>query len=157
MYTKSYMDNIIESFTQSLNEIMTLQDLDNIKLGEALDIDPSIVRKWRFKGKDVRRKTLIKLADYFHCSIEYLCGKTTEYIKVEPQLSYPNFGERLTAVMAETKTRPSQLFRGIHIDHSLYYYWLNGGEPNLTSLETLAEFFGVTLDYLVGREISNKS
>lgn len=151
------MSNVIENFMQSLNELIQLHDLDNVTLGAALNIDPSIVYRWRFKGKDVRLKTLVKLADYFHCSIDYLCGRTNEFIQVEPKENYPDFGERLTAIMAETHTRPANLFRGVSIDHSIYYYWLSGGEPNLTSLEKLANYFDVTLDHLVGRDISSDS
>ncbi len=70
------MDKVIQSFMTSLNDIMLEKSITMVDLGEALGIDPSVVRRWCNKGKDVRLKTLIKLADYFQCSLEYLCGKT---------------------------------------------------------------------------------
>ncbi len=145
------MDNSIEMFRISLNDILSVRDLDTVGFAKAFGIDPSIVRRWRNKGIDVRLKTLIKLADYFECSIEYLCGKTQEYNEFKSKKEYTNFGKRLRLIMTQLKLRPFQLFNDTKIIPSKYYYWLNGGEPSLTSLEMLADYLNVTLDYLVGR------
>lgn len=145
------MDNIIKSFRNSLNEILTLRDIDSVKLGKELGIDPSVVRRWRNKGIDVRLRTLVRLADYFECSIEYLCGKSHDNSKFVSGNNYPNFGERLLAVMKKNNVRPYQIFDNTKIMPSKYYYWLEGGEPSLTSLQQLAEYLNVTLDFLVGR------
>lgn len=145
------MDNIIEKFRVSLNDILTVREIDTVSFGKALGIDPSVVRRWRNKGIDVRLKTLIKLADYFQCSIEYLCGKSMDIDDFESKSSYPHFGERLLMVMNEHEVKPFRLFRDTAVIPSKYYYWINGGEPSLTSLEVIAEYLNVTLDYLVGR------
>lgn len=146
------MDSIIVSFRNSLNEILTLRDIDSVKLGKELGIDPSVVRRWRNKGIYVRLKTLIRLADYFECSIEYLCGKSHDNSKFISTKVYSNFGERLLAIMKKNNVRPYQLFDNSKIVPSEYYYWLGGGEPSLSSLQQLSEYFNVTLDYLVGRQ-----
>ena len=145
------MDNIIERFRASLNEILLLRGMDTVGFGRDFGIDPSVVRRWRNNGIDVRLKTLIKLADYFECSIDYLCGKTHEYKVFKSQKEYPHFGERLLSVMAQSGIKLFQLLNDTKIIPSKYYYWLGGGEPSLSSLEVLAEYFNVTLDYLVGR------
>ena len=146
------MDSIIESFRTSLNEIMALREIDSVGLGRELGIDPSIVRRWRNKGVDVRLNTLIKLADYFECSIDYLCGKAYECERFESRGTYPRFGERLVKVMNELNIRPCNLFDKTNIIQSKYYYWLNGGEPSLTSLALIAESLNISFDYLVGRQ-----
>ncbi len=150
------MDSIIVSFRNSLNEILTLRNIDSVKLGKELGIDPSVVRRWRNKGIDVRLKTLIRLADYFECSIEYLCGKSHNNSKFVSSKDYPNFGERLLAIMKKSNIRPYQLFDNSKIVPSECYYWLGGGEPSLSSLQQLSEYFNVTLDYLVGRQDSKE-
>ncbi len=146
------MDDIIIGFRNSLNEILILRDMDSVKFGKEMGIDPSLVRRWRNKGIDVRLKTLIRLADYFECSIEYLCGKSQNNKKFISVGEYPNFGERLLEVMKRANIKPYQIFANTKVIPSKYYYWLSGGEPSLTSLNQLAEFFNVTLDYLVGRQ-----
>ncbi|MCM1368218.1 MAG: helix-turn-helix transcriptional regulator [Roseburia sp.] len=146
------MDDIIEKFRVSLNKILAIREIDTVSFGKALGVDPSVVRRWRNKGIDVRLKTLIKLADHFQCSIEYLCGKSSDIDDFEPKSSYPHFGERLLMVMNEHKVKPFRLFRDTAVIPSKYYYWISGGEPSLTSLEIIAEYLNVTLDYLVGRQ-----
>ncbi len=149
------MDNIIERFRASLNEIMLMRDMDSVRLGAELRVDSSVVRRWCNKCKDIRLKTLIRLADYFQCSIEYLCGKTQENEEASYELVYPHFGDRLLIVMKELNIKPFRLFRETDIIPSKYYYWVYGGEPSLTSLNVLAEYFNFTLDYLVGRQKSS--
>ena len=146
------MYNIIESFRQSLNDMLSVREMDSAQFGIELGIDASVVRRWRNNAIDVRLKTLIRFADFFKCSIEYLCGKTHEYNIIEKQATYQNFGERLQVVMKESGVKPFQLFRNTKIIPSKYYYWISGGEPSLTSLEMLAEYLNVTLDYLIGRQ-----
>ena len=58
----------------------------------------------------------------------------------------------MQVVMKESGVKPFQLFRNTKIIPSKYYYWISGGEPSLTSLEMLAEYLNVTLDYLIGRQ-----
>ena len=89
------MYNIIESFRQSLNDMLSVREMDSAQFGKELGIDASVVRRWRNNAIDVRLKTLIRFADFFKCSIEYLCGKTHEYNIIEKQATYQNFGERL--------------------------------------------------------------
>ena len=144
------MDNIIENFRLSLNDMLSMREMNSVQLGKELGIDPSVVRRWLNKGVDVRLRTLIRLVNYFNCSIEYLCGKTHESGEFKMQ-AITDFGERLLVVMKEVGVKPFQLFHDTSIIPSKYYYWLSGGEPNLTSLEILAEYLNVTLDYLVGR------
>lgn len=146
------MENIIVNFQSSLNEMLTIRGLDSVKLGKELGLDPALIRRWRNKGIDVRLKTLIKLADYFNCSLDFLCGRSHDDIKIECKEQYPNFGEQLLVVMRNANVKPYQLFDNTKIMPSKYYYWLSGGEPSLTSLYQLAEYFNVTLDVLVGRQ-----
>lgn len=145
------MDNIIKSFMTSLNDIMLEKSVTIVGLGEDLGIDPSIIRRWCNKGKDVRLKTLIKLADYFQCSIGYLCGRVQENEGSGYGSEYQSFGTRLSTVMKEHDIKPFRLVHDLGITPSKYYYWRHGGEPSLTSLANIADYLNVSIDYLVGR------
>ncbi len=145
------MDDIVVSFKNSLNEIMIERGISIVQLGKGIDADPSTLHRWFDRVNDVKLKTLLKLADYFECSIEYLCGKTHEYKKCIPH-SCCKFGIRIKELLAEYKLIPYKFFSQIGIAPSKYYYWLSGGEPMLTSLEAMAKFLYITLDKLVGRE-----
>lgn len=61
--------------------------------------------------------------------------------------------ERLFYLMKIEKLSQSELARKIDISQSAVCNWLNGKkEPSIESLWRLADYFDVTVDYLIGRE-----
>ena len=46
----------------------------------------------------------------------------------------------------------NQSFSTCGLSSSLVTNWKNGSQPNLKTLEALANYFNVSIDYLVGRE-----
>ena len=85
-----------------LSEIMVEHDINIVQLGKEINADPSTLHRWFDSVRDVKLKTLIKLANYFECSLEYLCGKTHEYIKCKPR-PFCKFGIRIKEIIAEYK------------------------------------------------------
>lgn len=130
---------------------MVERNISIVELSKALGIDPSIIRRTLNKVHDVKLKTLIALSDYFECTLDFLCGKSLDDTRVSAKVALP-FGESLKTVMQEYNVKPLQLIKDTKINPSKYYYWLNGGEPMLTSLNMLAEYLGITLDELIGRK-----
>lgn len=63
------------------------------------------------------------------------------------------FPERLSYLMKIEKLSQSELARKIGISQSAICNWLNGKkEPSIESLWKLADYFDVTVDYLIGKE-----
>ncbi|MCM1194414.1 MAG: helix-turn-helix transcriptional regulator [Firmicutes bacterium] len=62
------------------------------------------------------------------------------------------FIQRLEELIAERKLTISQLSKSIGIPPTTMYSWQNGIQPTAEKLVKLADYFGVTIDYLVGRE-----
>ena len=61
--------------------------------------------------------------------------------------------ERLSYLMKIEKLSQSELARKIDISQSAVCNWLNGKkEPSIESLWRLADYFDVTVDYLIGKE-----
>lgn len=144
------MENIVVLFRNSLCEIMADHNISIVRLSREINTDPSTIHKLLTGVRDVKLKTLIKLADYFKCSLEYLCGKTQVYEEYEPQ-PCKSFGVRIKEVISEYKLVPYKFLTEIGITPSRYYYWLSGGEPMLTALEAMAKCLDITLDKVVGR------
>lgn len=94
---------------------------------------------------------IILLADYFGCSLDYLAGRVDEgesnYTKCPP------FSERLKDLFEIFNTSESKMHKEIDISRSRLHGWVSGAnKPALSSLIKLANYFGCTLDFLVGRE-----
>ncbi len=63
------------------------------------------------------------------------------------------FGERLKEMRQENGIGQVELAKKINVSKGIFSFWENGlREPTMSNLISLADFFGVTLDYLVGRE-----
>ena len=67
-------------------------------------------------------------------------------------------GERIAQLRKNRSMSQFQLAKTLNIATStLGMYETNKRKPNMEMLEKLADFFGVSIDYLLGREISDKS
>lgn len=63
------------------------------------------------------------------------------------------FGERVRELRKEKGLSQIELSKNVGVGKSVISLWeLNECEPTLSKLIALADFFGVTLDYLAGRE-----
>ena len=61
--------------------------------------------------------------------------------------------ERIKELMNEKSLNQVKLAEQLGIDQSTISYWLAGKKlPNIASLWQLADYFGVDIDYLVGRK-----
>lgn len=143
--------DVISGFKDTFNELLKESDKTIKQVSIELNTSPFVVLKWKHKLTDVKLKSLIKLADYFDCSVEFLCGKTKRQKDFEPRRC-PPFGERMVKVLKEKGCSTYRLFKDTAIKPAQYHHWRKGTEPLLSSLETVAEYLGVTLDYLIGRD-----
>ncbi|HBF86690.1 MAG TPA: hypothetical protein DDW54_03315 [Clostridiales bacterium] len=98
-----------------------------------------------------RPKTLIKIADFFEVSIDYLLGNSdvNDFI---PSVENKTFHERLSLLVAENSTSYYKVALKCGIDKSIIYRWLDKGFlPSYETLELLCDYFKVSPDYLLGR------
>ncbi len=64
------------------------------------------------------------------------------------------FGERLRDLRQEKNIGQVELATKIGVSKGIISLWEQGKrEPTLSSLVAIADFFNVTIDYLIGREI----
>lgn len=62
-------------------------------------------------------------------------------------------GENLKKIRQEHKLTQIELANMLGISQKSYSHWENGKcKPNYEKLEKIADFFGVSLDWLFGRE-----
>lgn len=109
-----------------------------LKLGK-----PSVTR-WK-NGAEPRDATLQKIADHF--------GVTVEFLKGENQT---NFYKRYCELCAEKGISPSAAAIEIGLRKSNVTYWKSGrNSPSDATLLKIADYFGVTVEYLRGEETKN--
>lgn len=68
------------------------------------------------------------------------------------------FSEIFCHLLKEHNTNPLRLAKEIGVPKSIVYEWKNGErEPSIENTVKLSQYFGVSLEYLTGREESTDS
>jgi len=139
------------NFSERLSELMFESNITVDQLSAALGVSKSTVCRWRLGKRNISLQYALRLAEYFNCSLDFLVGRADSKLDFTPQ-PYPPFYKRLRAVMKESGITWYRIVKdGIVSDNNLST-WKGGTSPYLQSVINLADYFGYTLDYFIGRE-----
>lgn len=69
----------MEKFSERLKELREDSNISMKQLAQAIDVSDASVCKWENGLAEPKLSYLIKLAEYFDCSIDFLTGKDDEY------------------------------------------------------------------------------
>ncbi|MCL2860890.1 MAG: helix-turn-helix domain-containing protein [Firmicutes bacterium] len=142
-----YLSNFSERFSELILENETTPDMVAATLG----VTAATIYRWQKNKIGISLLNIIKIADYFNCSLEFLIGRTDNKIDFTIQPS-PPFYERLRQVMLERNITWYRIVKdGVVSNHNLSV-WKNGTIPYLQSVIGIADYFKLTLDQFVGRE-----
>ena len=141
--------DILKSFSESLTELIDNKNLTNQQLGDSLGVSHVAVSSWRNGTSYIYLSNLIKLADYFSCSIEYLLGNTTEILTFKPSTSTP-FYPRLREVMQIRNVSRYRIAKDTRVKDNYFTTWSKGTDIHLLMLLELANYLDCTVDFLVG-------
>lgn len=117
-------------------------------------IGKSTTTRWR-KGSIPQKAQLELIAKYFGVSVDYLLGYENESsgntgsseANCQPKST---FWDRFRFLCFEKGTNPTSVAKELHISTGAPTSWKNGAVPFKSTIKKLAEYFGVTADYLVG-------
>ncbi len=94
----------------------------------------------------------VRLADYFHCTIDYLLGIVDENHAHEFK-ACPPFGERLLGVCTLYQISRYQLRKMTGISETVMRYWVQGKtNPSIENVVKIAEALNCSVDFILGRE-----
>jgi len=127
-------------------------DLNAVKLAAALGVSDVSIGRWKKGASNILLKNALGIADYFECSLQYLIGKTDKKLDFTLQ-SYPPFYERLRQIMAEHNITWYRIVKDDILSDNNISSWKNGADPYLETIIKIANYFKLTLDQFVGREI----
>lgn len=142
---------ILISFKKRIKELtddIGLKNKEIVKAGKFDNRSLSIALNY---GIVPRTSTLIKMADYFNVSINYLLGRTdvNDFI---PSVSDATFKTRFDELCVENNDSRYKIAKKCCFDKSDISGWMSKGyQPTLEILDLLTEYFGVSPDYLLGR------
>ena len=143
----------MRNFPEKLKELIEYNNLTKNSVSSLLGLNNETkIYAW-LNGKNTPRfQTIVKLANIFKCSIDYLVGRTENFVEVKPK-TLPNFNLQFKKVLKETKVTQYKLLDDKIISNGHLNSWLNDKmTPSTENIIKLADYLNVSIDYLVGRE-----
>lgn len=144
--------DISSNFSERLKELMFDKGVSSSQLAESIFIKSNAITRYLQGVRLPRFETLVLLADYFHCSIEFLLGRSEETDFEKTFLPAAPFGERLQEVLQECGVSKYALKKKTNISWNNFHKWSKGEQkPYPDSLIKIADALEISIDYLLGR------
>ncbi|MCM1306808.1 MAG: XRE family transcriptional regulator [Bacteroides sp.] len=139
-------------FAERLAELMFDNNINAPKLAKALGISSTTITRYLALKRVPTLPTIILIADYFNCTIDFLLGIENEIYQTKFK-PCPPFSERLAYLFKHFGKTKVGLRDEKEISESIIFSWLRGDVlPTPDNLIKLAEYFNCSIDYVVGRE-----
>lgn len=155
IFVKRGWHNIVmENITKRLKDFFNDKEFNKNKLCKFLALkDDTLFFMWN-RGDNISNLThLDKLALYFNCSMEYLFGRTEDlghgkYVEMKP------FDKQLKKIRLEKGiTQYQMIYKDSICSSNNFHKWNKlKSVPTPETVVKLADYFNVTVDYLLGRE-----
>lgn len=120
------------------------------KLAEASGCNKTSLNDWLYQRRLPSTRSLIRLADYMNVSLDYLVGRREKSSLIRSAVS-EKFGRRISSMQADEVTS-YRIAKHCKVGTSAVSKWRDVKRlPSLETLISLADGFGCSMDYIVGR------
>lgn len=144
--------NYLSKFAERLSGLIIECGKSNLQIAEIVGVHRTTIGKY-LSGKDFPSTvTLIKLADLFNCSTDYLLGRI-ENDTDKKFKQCPPFSEQINFLLDYFKISKYKLAIEAEIPESIIYQWRDGKYmPTVPNLIKLSKYFDRSVDFILGRE-----
>ena len=143
---------ILSNFVESLSELIMQANLTPSEFAKQVGCGKGTISRYLHEQKIPDVELLIRMADFFDCSTDYLLGRETEKYPRTFVKPCPTFQARLPILCKELGITKYQLQKQTGIAESAIYSWQNGSnKPRLDNLLKIADAFDCSLDFVLGR------
>ena len=138
-------------FAESLSELITETKLIPSHFADQIGCGKGTISRYLNGTKMPSVELLLKLADYFQCSTDYLLGLETERYPRVFKTPLP-FQQRLPILCKELHTTKAEMKRKCEFAESAIYFWQSGErKPSVESIYKIAKAYGCSVDFVLGR------
>ena len=150
----------LETFSKRLKDLMEWEDMSTRALSKVIHADRKGVRGWLQGCYFPRWDTLIKIADYFHVSIDFLVGMEdcdelaymVAFKAVTVEEAKEKFSSSLKTFMQQNHLTIYAVAKGAKVGQKPVKNWLvKGSMPETMTIIRLAHLMKCSIDSLFGR------
>ena len=148
---KDTKNRISQIFQKRFADMLNDNELSVKEFANIVGVSLPVIRLAYQFGIIPSVRPLIKIADFTEVSFDYLVGftDTNDFIKA---YSVSDFHSRYEELKNEKKVRDSQIANVMPFSRNFISEWKrNKTLPSLDYLKALADYFKVSIDYLLGR------
>ena len=138
---------------ENINDYCSDNDITIKALAKKIGIGDSALYKY-VNGKSLPTvDVVVKIANYMDCSINFLVGLDNDpkLFKFKQTYDRTLFFPRYDALLKQNKITHYQLAKKLNFAQANLDYWKKGILPYLDKIYDIANYFGVSIDYLIGR------
>lgn len=150
-----FMDNkykLLFKLVDNLNYLISEREISGKLLANELGLTEATVSRYRNGVNIPSVSNLIKFADYFNCSVDYLIGDEEENTKLTFK-AHPPISERMAQLPKIFNLTAKVFCDEVNISETAFYDWKSGSkEPNIFSIIKIAKQFDRRVDFILGRE-----
>lgn len=143
----------MNGFPNRLKDLIKFNNFNKKDICKYLELNNETkIYAW-LNGKNIPRfQTIIKLADLFCCSIDYLLGSTDNFTEIKPK-NVPDFNIQFKKVLEDLHISQYKLLKDNIVSQGHLNSWFKDKmTPSTENIIKLANYLNVSIDYLVGRE-----
>ncbi len=144
----------MSKFSERLESLLKEKKLSKLEFERLTGIDNSLMCKYVAGYYEPGVENLTIIADFFDCSIDFLCGLDPLYNRYK-NVSKPNvdkFIKRYLELLKDKKSNFHKISKDLNFArHSSTRWQQQKIFPVLSILIKLAQYFNVPLEYLIGR------
>lgn len=142
----------MSEFVERLEWLMSEHDLNKKMFAEKVHINFTCISHYLLEKRIPTVNSLIKMADYFNCSTDYLLGREEENYSHHFK-ECPPFCERIVFLKNKFGGKVDAFVAKAKIVRSSYFNWASGKfTPSLDNIICLADNLDCRVDYILGRE-----
>ncbi|MBQ3512165.1 MAG: helix-turn-helix transcriptional regulator [Bacilli bacterium] len=124
------------------------------EIAEILSVKRNTYSKWENLINDMPLEKCNELANYYKTTLDYVLGlsNTREYIDTPLNIDWKLVSERLSELRHLKNLTERELSSKIGFAQTTYsYYEIGKRRPTTMKLLSIAQYYNVSIDYIVGR------
>ncbi len=143
----------LSEFAERLKELMIEYNINQTQLAERINVKVSTISRYLSEQNVPEIEILIRLADCFNCSIDFLVERSENYLNSGTSYKEcPTFSVQFKKLLSHFKVSKYKLQKEARISKTIMYYWETGKyQPSIENIIKLANYFDCSVDYILGR------
>ena len=145
----------MNGFRERLEDLLIEHNMSKNQLSKIVGVRPDTIYGYYRRNLLPEIHIAKRIADYFNCSLDYLFG-LSEQINNNDKNDL-SFADTIKKLIKENNKSVEKTMKELNISDRTYYRWQSGESQPLTSIIiTLAKYFDVSVDYIIGNMIDEK-